>query len=358
MYIRKKEKKLAKKFCVFCGNTPEKKNMEHVIPQWLSRYTGRYKMYCHQPGVTDKKIPFSELKFPACTACNDYYSDLEGRAKNALIKIMESKPLNAKEINDVLDWFDKVRVGLWLSELTLAHKVDEVAPKFHISQRMGAKDRMLIVERISTDGKGIAYAGTGYEGFYDAPNAFQLIINDYVFTNASEHRLVAPRLGFPCMDKLKYSSEDFVLNDVSAGTCKTKHPVVKGFDASPSRTIIYQPMFKGLYDIQSDNNPYHCDYVAQYSLDAPAGVGGIFYQRGDNTIKYLEPGQNVTISPRAPSKESHLYALTPKVYELQRHIVNNSYDIKTADAQHKKIMEMRQKLIQRYIDFSKAIKSK
>jgi hypothetical protein len=28
------------KFCVFCGESPENKNKEHVIPQWLIRMTG------------------------------------------------------------------------------------------------------------------------------------------------------------------------------------------------------------------------------------------------------------------------------------------------------------------------------
>ena len=61
--------------CVFCGGVPEKKNKEHVVPQWLSRYLGRYKSVCYLGWVTDAKIPFSGLTFPACTACNSDDAD-------------------------------------------------------------------------------------------------------------------------------------------------------------------------------------------------------------------------------------------------------------------------------------------
>jgi hypothetical protein len=32
---------MAAKICIFCGNPPQGKNKEHVIPQWLIRLTGK-----------------------------------------------------------------------------------------------------------------------------------------------------------------------------------------------------------------------------------------------------------------------------------------------------------------------------
>jgi len=29
------------RICVFCGNKPVNKNDEHVLPEWLIKYTGR-----------------------------------------------------------------------------------------------------------------------------------------------------------------------------------------------------------------------------------------------------------------------------------------------------------------------------
>ncbi|WP_455289434.1 hypothetical protein [Vibrio parahaemolyticus] len=29
-----------KKYCVFCGEEPQNKNKEHVLPQWLLKMTG------------------------------------------------------------------------------------------------------------------------------------------------------------------------------------------------------------------------------------------------------------------------------------------------------------------------------
>lgn len=318
------------KFCIFCGNKPEKKNKEHILPKWLSRYTGRYKMFCSLEGITDKQIPFSELQFPACTKCNSDYSNLEASAQQSMLKIMESKPLTAPEINTFLDWFDKIRVGLWLAELTLANKVDIVQPNFHISQRMGQKDRMLIVERIAVDGKGLSFAGTGTQMFYDIPSAFQLIVNDYVFTNASEYGLVSNKLGFPTMDKLQVSRDAQCITKLYPGRHKTTHPVVPGIDATPNRTIIYQPIYKTFRDYGPDS-PYAAQYVQDYSLDASSGIGGIFYQKGDNQIKYLSPDKRLTINPRA-LPVPNLYTTAAKVYDLQNYMLDNLYDVKNSDA--------------------------
>ena len=45
--------------CVFCGKDANKKNKEHVIPQWLIRYAG-----CEQAYIIDeekRKIPLYAL---------------------------------------------------------------------------------------------------------------------------------------------------------------------------------------------------------------------------------------------------------------------------------------------------------
>jgi len=336
---------LAEKFCVFCGQKPEKKNMEHVIPKWLSRYTGCYKMICALPGVTNRQIPFSEFKFPACTECNSLYSELESDAGRVMVKILESKPVNAAEISVLLDWFDKVRVGLWLSELTLSHKIDDIAPKFHISQRIGMKDRLLIVERFKDCDSGLAFAGTANELFHYAPNAFQLMVNDYVFTNVSEYNLVSPKLGFPRTGKLPLANMYRDSVPVMRGTNKTAHPVIKGLDAAPERTILYQPMYR-IFATMDDNNPYKCDYVQQHSLSPDAGIGGVFYQKGDNTIKYLESDKSVTLTPR-PQEHDNLATVHRKVFNMQQYMMNNLYDVPDSDPQVK--VEIKRALVQNYL---------
>ena len=105
---------MAEKFCIFCGKKPENKNMEHVIPQWLIKLTGREKkdVFENFP-VSHKHLTFMQYKFPACEKCNSEYSDLESKVRPVVVAILEGKPISGEQISLLLDWFDKVCVGVW-----------------------------------------------------------------------------------------------------------------------------------------------------------------------------------------------------------------------------------------------------
>ena len=161
--------------CVFCGGTPQNKNKEHVIPQWLSKYLGRYNSVCDLSGVTDLQIPFKGLTFPACEKCNSADSALEAAAKNVVEKMMSAQPVTGSEINTLLDWFDKLRIGIWLGQLMLSKKMDTIVPNFYINNRIALKDRMLIIEHIEGVGNGLGLVGSNNNMFQYSPNAFQEI---------------------------------------------------------------------------------------------------------------------------------------------------------------------------------------
>ena len=80
------------KTCVFCGNPPDNKTKEHVVPRWLIELTGDPKRtwnlgvrYGEEDGAKrERKFAADQFQFPACEACNSIYSDLEGRAKSML----------------------------------------------------------------------------------------------------------------------------------------------------------------------------------------------------------------------------------------------------------------------------------
>lgn len=131
--------------CIFCGKKPENKNKEHVIPQWLSKLVGSYDHVCNFGALTEKQITFGKLTFPACTACNTKFGDLEAATKIILDKVLAGNAITATEINTLLDWFDKIRVGMWLGQLMLVDEKRDIEPQFHIADRIGTKDRMLIV---------------------------------------------------------------------------------------------------------------------------------------------------------------------------------------------------------------------
>lgn len=148
---------LLEKFCVFCGKPPENKNKEHVLPQWLLRETGDptrvVKMGINYK--TQKPIEFSwnSLTMPSCTSCNDEFSGLEGRIKPIIEALQRREGVTVENYILLMDWMDKVRVGLWLNYHVLQGNPTGIAPNFHIKERIGRKDRYLAVHAIDTEEK-------------------------------------------------------------------------------------------------------------------------------------------------------------------------------------------------------------
>ena len=150
------------KFCVFCGEKPEQKNAEHIMPKWLIQLTGNPKRkayfgYQHEikPYPQRRAFSFDAFKFPSCASCNQKYSGLEATTKSIIEKMLVSDPLSASDINILLDWFDKVRVGLWLGFQYLDKNPAGITPKFYIEKRIGLNDRMLAIFKADTDIKGM-----------------------------------------------------------------------------------------------------------------------------------------------------------------------------------------------------------
>ena len=60
---------------------------------------------------------------------------------------------------DLLDWLDKVRIGVWLTQHMIENHPIEITPHFHISSRIGQKDRIVAVYVFDSDNKGINLFG-------------------------------------------------------------------------------------------------------------------------------------------------------------------------------------------------------
>lgn len=317
------------KFCVFCGQTPENKNAEHIIPQWLIEMTGKKTRTCHLGSVAPNGIgvAFGSFKFPACEKCNSEFSQLESQVKPIVVKILSSQPVSAIELSLLLDWFDKVRIGLWLADLCMTKTVDEIAPHMHITNRMGLKDRMLIIERVENRGDCVNFIGPGNLAFKHAPSAFQLHINDYTFTNVSEYGLVSRRLGFPYCDRMKFLDvEDVRPNTIVRGTGRISTPPVRVFTPTAEQTVIYQPMFKYLHILAP--KLYDTSYVLEHSLDRDYGVGGIFYQRLGRPPAYLDEKSKLNLTPKFSSQ--NMFEMGIKTYELHNYVLQNTYTTKFA----------------------------
>ncbi|MBP3340577.1 MAG: hypothetical protein J6L47_02845 [Alphaproteobacteria bacterium] len=316
------------KFCVFCGNPPENKNAEHIIPQWLIEMTGKKSRPCHLGPITPNgSIAFGAFKFPACERCNSEFSALEASVKPIIQNILAGTSVTGNDLHILLNWFDKVRIGLWLADLCLTKKVDEINPHMHIANRMGLKDRMLVIERIAPCDDCINFIGPGNVSFRYAPSVFQLHINNYIFTNVSEYGLVARRVGFPYCDRMIFMDiEDVRYGPIIKGNGRMSTPVVRNFAPTPEQTIIYQPIYKYFQNVSP--NLYNTKYVLEHSIDPSAGAGGIFYQRCGAPTAYLAPESKLVLTPRVSNKD--LFELGIKNYELHNYVLQHTYTTKQA----------------------------
>jgi len=105
---------MSAKFCLFCGERPEGKSKEHVLPRWLIELTGEPTRIANfgldlSQGVeaaAPRQYALSQFQFPACTVCNGIFSTLENEGKKVISKILASERLFARDISTLLDWLE------------------------------------------------------------------------------------------------------------------------------------------------------------------------------------------------------------------------------------------------------------
>jgi len=289
---------MAEKFCIFCGQKPENKNMEHVIPQWLIRLTGREKkdVFENFP-ASHKHLTFMQYKFPACEKCNSEYSDLESQVRSIMINVLDDKPISGTEASLLLDWFDKVRVGIWLAEMCYDPELKrQVHPNFYINSRVGKFDRMLSIQKIQimpAGAKGIYFTGQKSPLFHYFPSVFGMLINDHYFTNISTVDLVAPRLGFHhlCKPQMVNPFKPELLCSLEPGRHRIINPVIKQFIPNKESITFYQPILK---DETGKSFMAYDEYAMKHCYDIDAGLGGVFVQKGNiGNTHYMEKDDKV-----------------------------------------------------------------
>ncbi len=249
------------KRCIFCGRSPGSKNKEHVIPRWLISLTGDPKRIWHLgvrydvAGKPNRQFSADQFQFPACEECNSSYSDLEGRSSTSVQKLLGNESLTAREWDDLMDWFDKVRVGLFLGNMMLNKSLPNPSPKFHISQRIGIKDRCTLVYPLDPETKGLRICGGGDPVFFHMPTSFILSINHLLFMNLSSDFLLAPRMGFPYPGEIETIGVRTRVDGFRA-TFRPKVPFVR-FGFYPAILGVYQTIL--MADQLRDE--VHCELI-------------------------------------------------------------------------------------------------
>jgi len=287
------------KFCVFCGQEPINKTDEHIIPQWLIELTGDKSRlvnlgYDKSNNFEIRRYSFNSFVFPACSKCNNDYGILEKRAKSIIYKMLTNQKVSAQECSWLLDWFDKVRVGIWLGNYYLDKNWMGINPRFAIGSRIGRYDRFLGIYRTLGLKNHLSFFGTESLSFVYMPSCFNLNINHLSFINVSAFNLFSKELGFPYCKSVKIKDDQ----TMSLRPCESS-----GLLSIPQfhekllldGTEIYQPMF--FLDTNNDlRDLYFDDYVKNNCIDFEHGIGNIYIIKNGTIEEYPSEPSNKWIS--------------------------------------------------------------
>lgn len=347
------------KFCVFCGNKPEKKNKEHVIPKWLIKLTGDENRTIslglnfyeflddEKTDIQNRLYSFKHFQFPACTKCNTDYAEFEGKASRIIRKILEDEFITSSELNHLLDWFDKVRIGLWLGSITLDQIKEDVNPKFYINNRIGEKDRALYVYKLADKEKGLNFHGFNSPGFQFAPCIFGFRINNYYFINYSKDYLLARNLGFPFFEHSEYiensRAEFFRPNK---GTNQINTPILRTDFPRPTMCF-YQSIL-----VKEEIPPeYINDYVLENLSNERNNRSLIFYYDSfEKKINKLEDDMEIIIDGRIINQRIYKFnnVITKAVLnEIEKLLMFNEH-MKSENKERRLIVENNRKNILKF----------
>ncbi|AQQ54756.1 hypothetical protein [Planococcus lenghuensis] len=355
-----------KKNCVFCGEGVKDKTKEHIIPQWLIRLTGdsnreinlgvnypKQDEWVTNPDSFIRKFSISSFQFPACSKCNSDYSKLENDTKTIIEKLLNKKKVNIGEVDTLLDWFDKVRIGFWLGYYFLNKNMTSITPQFAIAKRLASKDRMLAVYHYSDISDGINFVGVDTLAFQHSPTCFGLRINEYYFFNLSADFLFSKNLGFPYLANPAYITEN------NHSSLMTTGELVKGKDKVKSRILkrevldtpvqFIQPIFKDYLGVDSNNDVYKDnDYVTRNSLFQNEGKGAIFvYESGGRYTgianRNFEVSNNIDDLSIDVSLEEWVRKFSRMVYDYQIHMLTYTPSIHLLDKATQKSIRLQLK---------------
>jgi hypothetical protein len=288
--------------CVFCGEIAQQKNKEHILPDWLIGYTGNpnrvVNIFLNIKEFVDKKdfVPFrfalDKFTLPSCYKCNNDFSTLESSAKKVMLSIMKEEPLSSKDFSTLLDWFDKVRTGLWLAQYILNKNYYGIDPNFHISLRIRRYDRLLFIYKNSNEDRCLSWQGIDGPSFNLNPSCFALNINNYYFFNASYNFLFSRRFGLPYPIKLYFhpTIKGALTGPFAVGTKRIMKPILPGFIYDRRCTELYQPMlftpgsegFRMNHPDYSKGDPYDQSML----MNKKQGLGKIFVYKNNDVFEY------------------------------------------------------------------------
>jgi hypothetical protein len=318
------------KVCVFCGEKPQSKTLEHVLPQWLIELTGDPKRPADfgysrsaKGQHVRRRFSFDAFKFPSCKECNERFAILEAAVKAIVEKMMLEVSLSESELTILLDWFDKVRIGLWLGYLYLDKNPLAIKPNFHVQQRIRQHDRMLAIFKIGGDVKGLSFLGCDTPAFAQTPSCFSLGINSLWFLNMSCPYLLARRMGFPFPMKTYMWEDGSLYCSLAEGRNRIMRPILRKA-ISIKGTELYQPIFVnvGYVDNETVKKLYDTKYVRDNCISWKTGVGRIYIKR-DSELTAYNTSPSMEWLPEKTHDVEVLFEMQLLTLEWQLYIIKN-----------------------------------
>lgn len=214
---------------------------------WMLRATGdpnrRIRIEIDPTTGQDVIRPASTFHFPACSSCNQSYGTrLEAHAKKAMESLFAGKSLQVSQCYWLLDWLDKVRIGLWLAFNTL-HK-EFFQPKYRIDQRLGKKDRIAIISVDPDDDFiGFSFGGIDNNIFRTSQAGMYLRINNVRILSVSFENFISRFAGMPHSKEVFAMAED--INQYRASIACDGYELKQDWRefAASGATVIAQSIF-------------------------------------------------------------------------------------------------------------------
>lgn len=323
--------------CVFCGRPPQDKTAEHVVPRWLMELTGDPDRKAgfgpnYRKGTGTWDFAFDAFKFPACDSCNGKYSAMEGSTKTVVEKLLAGSDCTVGEFDLLLDWLDKVRIGLWLGLTMLNGNPLGIQPNFHIDQRVGRKDRVLVICRAAPVWTSLRVFGSGSPCFNIGPSCFAVVVNHVALISISMEYIIASRVGFPAPRALRLRPDGLRQVEFRQASQVTL-PRLLSYGLPSSSFSLCQPIFAFDSTVGEDREParpveyYNNEYCRTRSIDFAGGKGALFFEDEGRVEYAADPTRVLKWQRPYRNRSDMLFEIALAVHRIQAELQRGTGDL-------------------------------
>jgi hypothetical protein len=266
------------------------------------------------------EFSFDQLVFPACSPCNSRYSGFEDRAKSVVEAICGKEAVAPDDYVHLLDWLDKVRIGLWLGYRYLQQNTAQ--PNFTIDSRLARKDRMVAIYTIGDHQKGLNTWGPETKLFQIKPSVFCLRVNHILFFNASWDYMCSSRCGYPYPRQIRLARAHpgmLLMGDFRTRK-RITHPVMRGL--MKSCVTLTQPVlqtnFDGSITALTDDD---IDYHLQHAWPGRNGLGPLFRQFSQETVEVSSDSDLIEFDGVSDREANRTVDIATQAYSFQNESV-------------------------------------